>query len=67
MKQIDFEEHWLNFLNIYVRPLQEKVFIGYVSEVGQKSFFLNTGDLFLGGCSSSILLLLGKLNHSAAS
>lgn len=29
MKQIDFERHWLHLLNEYVRPIQEKVFIGY--------------------------------------
>ncbi|VDO95213.1 unnamed protein product [Heligmosomoides polygyrus] len=29
MKQIDYERHWLYFLDEYVRPVQEKVFIGY--------------------------------------
>ena len=34
MKQIDFEEIWLDFLEHYVMPLQEEVFRGYASEVG---------------------------------
>uniref|UniRef100_A0A158Q7U8 procollagen-lysine 5-dioxygenase n=1 Tax=Elaeophora elaphi TaxID=1147741 RepID=A0A158Q7U8_9BILA len=29
MKQIGFESEWLHFLDEYVRPMQEKVFIGY--------------------------------------
>ncbi|KAK3104424.1 hypothetical protein FSP39_001801, partial [Pinctada imbricata] len=29
MKQIGMEDEWLQFLKNYVRPLQEKVFIGY--------------------------------------
>uniref|UniRef100_A0A915PPI7 Fe2OG dioxygenase domain-containing protein n=1 Tax=Setaria digitata TaxID=48799 RepID=A0A915PPI7_9BILA len=29
MKQIDFERHWLYMLDEYVRPIQEKLFIGY--------------------------------------
>ncbi|XP_018576476.1 procollagen-lysine,2-oxoglutarate 5-dioxygenase 3, partial [Anoplophora glabripennis] len=29
MNQVGWERHWLHFLNKYVRPLQEKVFIGY--------------------------------------
>ena len=33
MKQVGYEEQWLDFLNTYVRPLQEKVFIGYSSDV----------------------------------
>ena len=33
MKQVGYEEQWLDFLNAYVRPLQEKVFIGYSSDV----------------------------------
>ena len=35
MKQVGFEEQWLNILNTYVRPLQEKVFLGYISDVGK--------------------------------
>ena len=34
MKQIDYEEIWLDFLEHYVMPLQEEVFRGYASEVG---------------------------------
>ncbi|VDM96070.1 unnamed protein product [Thelazia callipaeda] len=29
MKQIDLERHWLYILDEYVRPIQEKLFIGY--------------------------------------
>ncbi|CAG9863076.1 unnamed protein product [Phyllotreta striolata] len=29
MNQVGWEPHWLHFLQKYVRPLQEKVFIGY--------------------------------------
>ncbi|VDL76330.1 unnamed protein product [Nippostrongylus brasiliensis] len=29
MNQIDYERQWLYFLDEYVRPIQEKVFIGY--------------------------------------
>lgn len=29
MNQIGYERHWLHFLQRYVRPLQELVFIGY--------------------------------------
>ncbi|KAK0167505.1 hypothetical protein PV327_004895 [Microctonus hyperodae] len=29
MNQVNYEAHWLYFLNEYVRPLQERVFIGY--------------------------------------
>lgn len=29
MKQVGWEEHWLHFLNLYVRPLVEYVYIGY--------------------------------------
>ena len=36
MKQIDYEEIWLDFLEHYVMPLQEEVFRGYASEVGYK-------------------------------
>ena len=33
MGQINFNDQWLHFLNAYVRPLQEKVFLGYLSDV----------------------------------
>nr|CDJ80155.1 Oxoglutarate iron-dependent oxygenase domain containing protein [Haemonchus contortus] len=29
MRQIEYERHWLYFLDEYVRPIQEKVFLGY--------------------------------------
>ncbi|KRY86905.1 Procollagen-lysine,2-oxoglutarate 5-dioxygenase [Trichinella pseudospiralis] len=32
MNQVDFERHWLNILDEYVRPVQEKTFIGYYSK-----------------------------------
>ena len=37
MNQIGYEQHWLHFLDIYVRPLQESVFDGY-SHVVSESF-----------------------------
>ena len=33
MNQIGYEKEWLQFLDTYVRPLQEKVFIGYFHQV----------------------------------
>lgn len=33
MKQISFESEWLYFLDEYVRPMQEKLFIGYYQKV----------------------------------
>lgn len=35
MKQIDYERHWLYFLQQYVRQLQERVFIGYFHDPPQ--------------------------------
>ncbi|KRX98982.1 Procollagen-lysine,2-oxoglutarate 5-dioxygenase, partial [Trichinella pseudospiralis] len=32
MNQVDFERQWLNILDEYVRPVQEKTFIGYYSK-----------------------------------
>lgn len=29
MNQVGYEAHWLTFLDVYVRPLQEKVYEGY--------------------------------------
>lgn len=34
MKQVGMEQHWLELLRQYVRPLQEHVFLGYTHEVG---------------------------------
>lgn len=34
MNQIGFERHWLYMLDEYVRPIQEKLFIGYSQKVG---------------------------------
>ena len=33
MNQVGYERHWLHILATYVRPLQEKVFIGYYHDV----------------------------------
>lgn len=33
MNQVDLEPQWLEFLRLYVTPLQEKVFIGYSHNV----------------------------------
>ncbi|KAL5013601.1 hypothetical protein ScPMuIL_007871 [Solemya velum] len=32
MNQIGMEKHWLHFLSKYVQPLQQKVFLGYISD-----------------------------------
>ncbi|CAH1960621.1 unnamed protein product [Acanthoscelides obtectus] len=32
MNQVGWEPHWLKFLQKYVRPLQEKVFLGYIHD-----------------------------------
>lgn len=34
MKQVGMEQHWLELLRQYVRPLQEHVFLGYTHDVG---------------------------------
>jgi hypothetical protein len=31
--QVGFERHWLHILQLYVRPLQELVFTGYIHDV----------------------------------
>ena len=33
MKQVGFEQHWLYFLRQFIRPLQEKIFTGYLHDV----------------------------------
>ena len=33
MNQIGYEKEWLKFLDKYVRPLQEKVYVGYFHSV----------------------------------
>ena len=38
MNQIGFEGEWLHFLDTYVRPLQEGVFVGYLHSVRLISF-----------------------------
>jgi hypothetical protein len=37
MKQVGMEQHWLELLRQYVRPLQEHVFLGYTHEVGSRA------------------------------
>ena len=41
MKQIGYEEEWLEILKSYVMPMQQKVFDGYFNDVGVRlySFF----------------------------
>lgn len=34
MNQVGLERHWLYMLDEYIRPMQEKVFIGYFHKVG---------------------------------
>ncbi|EEC17927.1 procollagen-lysine, 2-oxoglutarate 5-dioxygenase, putative, partial [Ixodes scapularis] len=33
MNQVNFEQHWLFFLREYIKPVQEKVFLGYFHDV----------------------------------
>lgn len=33
MNQVGLEKHWLEFLRIYVQPIQKNVFIGYSHDV----------------------------------
>lgn len=40
MNQVGLEEQWLEFLNMYIRPLQEAVFIGYFHNVSYNIFIL---------------------------
>ena len=37
MNQVGFEAEWLHFLDTYVRPLQEGVFVGYLHSVRMPS------------------------------
>lgn len=41
MKQIGFERHWLYMLDEYVRPIQEKLFIGYYKRVSSLLLRIN--------------------------
>ncbi|PRD31997.1 UNVERIFIED_CONTAM: Procollagen-lysine,2-oxoglutarate 5-dioxygenase 1 [Trichonephila clavipes] len=40
MNQVGFEQHWLYFLREYIRPVQEKIFIGYTHDVSYFTFLL---------------------------
>lgn len=42
MRQVGMDRQWLAFLRDYVRPLQERVFLGYVHYVS----FFNPFSLF---------------------
>lgn len=44
MRQIGMERQWLAFLRDYVRPLQERVFLGYHHYVSQLKFFFDSID-----------------------
>jgi len=33
MNQVGLEQQWLYFLQQYIRPIQEKIFIGYFHDV----------------------------------
>lgn len=39
MNQVGLDQQWLYFLRQYIRPMQEKLFTGYVHDVG--SIFLS--------------------------
>ena len=44
MNQVGFEAEWLHFLDTYVRPLQEGVFVGYLHSVRMKELFRDNRD-----------------------
>ena len=44
MNQIEFEGEWLHFLDTYVRPLQEGVFVGYLHSVRKAGLVLCNRD-----------------------
>lgn len=37
MKQVGWQEHWLHFLNLFVMPMQQKIFPGYYSSVSNRN------------------------------
>lgn len=46
MKQINYEEQWLEILRLYVKPLVEKYFPGYFSDVRNlKAWFVSQEEL----------------------
>lgn len=49
MKQVGLDEQWLSFLNIFVRPIQEKLFVGYYHNVSSV-FDLKIFNIFIGFC-----------------
>lgn len=38
MNQVGLEQHWLYFLREYIRPVQEKIFLGYSHDVSFSDF-----------------------------
>ena len=40
MKQVGLDDLWLKFLDMFVRPLQEKVFLGYYHSVSMTESFI---------------------------
>lgn len=61
MKQIGLHESWLNFLYEYVSPLQERVFIGYNTNVRVIKNRIYGNRLFI-GCTT-LFTLIYKLMH----
>lgn len=40
MKQVGLDPVWLQFLKLFIRPLQEKVFTGYYHNVSSKMLII---------------------------
>lgn len=36
LKQVGLDQLWLYFLKVYIRPMQEKIYTGYVHDVSNK-------------------------------
>ena len=45
MNQVGFEAEWLHFLDTYVRPLQEGVFVGYLHSVRMPDLHLAATEI----------------------
>ena len=60
MRQIGFDETWLEFLEQYVMPLQEAAFMQYASEVGFLFLnFLQSTPICLMAISSKERMIMG--------
>lgn len=46
MTQVGLDQQWLYFLRQYIRPMQEKLFTGYVHDVSASEFKRITGHLY---------------------